>query len=265
MKLNRLRFAPTLLFDFVLLWILLHYGLGGWQSAVYLVLNFAPLSGLLLGLVLFLVLFRSDYRSDIPLFFAGLALGYWGEWWGTTRGLWQYWNGATPPEYLPPLWGIGLLTVYRLSAFLRPLLKRDLPAWLRWCLLSSFLVLPVLAFANSLPLLATVDWSARLDGHFYAGLLLAAFLIVYQFDLRRDFPIYVCGILLGGMYEYFGTSFGEWTYITRETPPLWIAPLWGLACLAMVRLAHIGQMAVARAWQTCKRMLPGKAKATRLG
>ena len=46
-------------------------------------------------------------------------------------------------------------------------------------------------------------------------------------------------MLLGGAYEWIGTSIREWTYITREAPPLWIIPLWGLACVAMVKLAQL--------------------------
>jgi hypothetical protein len=248
-----LRHITTLVFDLILLWVLLHYGLGGWQSALLLIIEFAPLSWFVLGLVLFLLLYRSDFRSDAPLFLAGYSLGYWGEWWGTTRGLWTYWNGAMPPEYLPPLWGIGLLTVYRLSTLLT--FQNDLPPWARWSLRSSFVVLPFLAFLNSWPLLKSVDWRSRLDGHFFAGLIVAALLITYKFDLRRDVSIYLCGTLLGGMYEYFGTTFSEWTYITKEIPPFWIAPLWGFASVAMVRLAMILRQAVARGLQMVKKRI----------
>jgi len=46
-------------------------------------------------------------------------------------------------------------------------------------------------------------------------------------------------MLLGGLYEYLGTTFGEWTYLTGEQPPLWIVPLWGIACVAMHNLADL--------------------------
>ena len=46
-------------------------------------------------------------------------------------------------------------------------------------------------------------------------------------------------MLLGGLYEYLGTTFGEWTYLTGEQPPLWIVPLWGIACVAMNNLAGL--------------------------
>ena len=227
----------TLLADLGFVWVIVHYGMGGLANGLFLLRAAGLWAWVLFGMVLFLLLYRSDYRSDVPLFTAGLALGYWGEWWGTTRGVWTYWNGATPPDYLPPLWGLGLLTVYRLSGILAPVLRRDLPLWLQRALLGSFLVLPLLAFGWSWPALAAVDWRGRLDGHFLAGLLVAAVLLRYRFELRQAFLLYLCGMLLGGLYEYLGTSMGEWVYITREVPPLWIIPLWGMAAVAMTHLS----------------------------
>jgi len=258
MKDNWYQWTPTILFDIALLWVLLHYGLGGWQSAVFLVVEFAPLSWIVLGLVLFLLLYRSDYRTDITIFIAGFALGYWGEWWGTTRGVWQYWNGATPPDYLPPLWGIGVLTVYRLAMILNAALDRDLPRWVRWSMVASFVILPLVTLAYSAPVLAAVDWHGRLDAHFFAGIVVALVLLLYRFDLVRDFSIYICGTALGGLYEYFGTVFGEWTYITGETPPLWIAPLWGLACVAMIKLA--GTVTMGMVWLFAQIRRPNRVK-----
>ena len=239
----------TLFADLFFLWTLLHHGLGGWESAVWILTTFGALPWALLGLVVFLILYRSDYRTDVPLFLAGVALGYWGEWWGTTRGLWTYWNGATPPDYLPPLWGIGLLTVYRLGGLVAPLFARRLPRWTTSVMAASFAALPILGLAWSWPRLAAVDWRCRLDAHFLAGLAVGALLISYRFDLQRDFALYLCGTLLGGLYEYLGTSMGEWAYITGETPPPWIAPLWGLAAVAMVKLALVVRCAAERGWQ----------------
>jgi hypothetical protein len=234
----------TLLCDIFFLWVLLYYGLGGVQQAAWLLTRLGILPWLLLAGVIFLLLYRSDWRSDLPLFVAGWALGYWGEWWGTTRGVWTYWNGAQPPVYLPPLWGLGLVTVYRLSRFVEPALPQPLPRWLKGLMAGSFIVLPLAAFAWSAPALSAVNWSGRLDAHFGAGLLVGIGLVVYRFELRRAFPIYLCGLLLGGLYEALGTRFGEWSYITAEQPPLWIAPLWGLASLAMVNLAEMVRCAL---------------------
>ncbi len=226
-----------ILADIFFLWILYQYGMGGWKYAILLFQAYGIPAWMMISLVVFLLLYKSDWRIDLPLFVAGFGLGYWGEWWGTTRGIWTYWNGATPPDYLPPLWGIGVLTVYRSSQLVLPLLKRELPRWLSILMAGSFFVLPFLAFTRSWPILMAVDWRGRLDIHFYLGILLALVLILPGFDLRSTFLIYLFGILLGGLYETLGTSFGEWTYITREMPPLWIAPLWGLAACAMTRLA----------------------------
>jgi hypothetical protein len=228
----------TLCADLFFVWALIHFGLGG-TAGLRQLLAYAGLPGWgVLGAVLFLLLFRSDYRSDLPLFAAGVLLGYWGEWWGTTRGVWAYWNGATPPTYLPPLWGIGLLTVFRLSGLAAPLLQRR-PAWAEVGMKASLAALPVLGFALSWRRLAGVDWTGRLDLQLAAGVLAAGVLILVKFNLRRAFTLYLCGMLLGGLYETLGTRFGEWRYITGETPPLWILPLWGLACVAMANLAQI--------------------------
>ncbi len=246
-------------------WVILHYALGGWELAWFLLSTIGPPAWIALGIVVALVLYRSDYRIDLPLFLAGLALGYWGEWWGTTRGVWTYWNGQTPPDYLPLLWGIGLLTVYHLNllrdavvqSFHRaPLVKRKSnppqrdcfvaersrprPAFpvVRWFKTGSLVVLPLLAFASSAPRLAAVDWSTRLDAHLYAGILAGAVLVFGRLDADEAFGIYVCGMLLGGTYEWLGTWLREWSYVTNEVPPLWIIPLWGLACVSMVNLAR---------------------------
>lgn len=232
--------------DLGFLWILLHYGMGGWQNALLLLTSFGALPWILLGVVIFLLLYRSDVHGDVPLFLAGVTLGCWGEWWGTTRGVWTYWNGATPPDYLPPLWGIGLLTVYRLSMFGASLLDRPLPRWVEGTMIASFFLPPVLTLAGSWHLLGQVDWRGRLDAHFLAGLVVASILILYRFDLRESFPLYLCGTILGGVYEYLGTSMGEWTYITGEVPPLWIAPLWGLATVAMYKLAWLMRWGIKR-------------------
>ncbi len=242
------RQALTLLSNLFFLWVLVHYAMGGLENGWWLLTHNGLLPWVLLAGVLFLVFYQSDAAGDLPLFAAGWLLGYWGEWWGTTRGVWTYWNNATPPDYLPPLWGIGLLTVYRLSRLLLRRIPASLPTPYRWAAAASFVMLPVLAFARSLPLLMQVDWRGRLDLHFLAGILVAAALILVRFDLREITAIYLCGILLGGLYEYLGTSSGEWLYITGETPPLWIAPLWGLAAAAMVRLAALITQGIKMVW-----------------
>ena len=234
----------TILADVGLVWVLVYFGLGGWRNG-WLILRQVGLGGwLLLAGVVLLLVYGSDYRRDVPLFAAGVLLGYWGEWWGTTRGVWTYWNGATPPVYLPPLWGLGLLSVERLSRLLRRSLP-ELNTRAGRSVALALLALPLAAtLAHSWPRLVLVDWRGRLDLHFFAGLAAALYLVGRtlrdpQAGLRSVLAIYLCGMLLGGFYEYMGTSWGEWAYITAETPPLWIAPLWGYACVAMFQLAEL--------------------------
>ncbi len=264
-------FAPYVLqaiADLFFLWVIFQYALGGWTTAQFLFAQIGLPAWIVLAIVCALVLYRSDYRTDVPLFIAAYALGYWGEWWGTTHGVWTYWNHATPPDYLPPLWAIGLLTVTHLRMLASSLVapKRQsnpqssletlaphahLPfrsvslrsgsflAWTKTLKAASFVVLPALAFAYSVPRLAAVDWSGRLDAHFFAGIVAGIALLVYRIDIDETFGLYLCGMLLGGTYEWLGTWMGEWTYITHEVPPLWIIPLWGLACAAMVKLSRL--------------------------
>lgn len=235
----------TILSNIFLCWVIYRYALGGWEIAIQLLTQMGWLPWVVLGLVLLLIFYRSDFRTDLPLFMSGYLLGYWGEWWGTTQGVWTYWNNATPPDYLPPLWAIGLITAHRFSSLLFGSNKEFSP-WVSRLATASFFVLPVFAFSMSWRLLASIDWSGRLDIHFWAGLVVAVSLTLYRFRLRSDFGIFLCGTILGALYEALGTSYGEWKYITGETPPWWIAPLWGYACLAMTRLASITRTILTR-------------------
>ncbi len=259
--------------------VILRYALGGWELGWYLLWTIGPPAWIALGVVLALVLYGNEPRIDLPLFIAGLTLGYWGEWWGTTRGVWTYWNGQTPPDYLPPLWGVGLLTVYHLQLLITALAARfdgvrrtnqrynprlrdcsmnsqnpwRSPVGSKVCWIKAFrlIALPALALALSAPRLASIDWSTRLDLHFFAGVFVGIVLVFYRMDIQEAFGIYVCGMLLGGTYEWLGTWMREWSYITGEVPPVWIVPLWGLACVAMVRLARWSSALVAL---TCHRL-----------
>ncbi|MCL4395145.1 MAG: hypothetical protein M1482_10155 [Chloroflexi bacterium] len=74
----------------------LQYALGRWDNARLILLEVGTPAWLALASVGGLVLYRSDL-SDVPLFVAAYALDYWGESWGTTHGVWTYWNHATPP------------------------------------------------------------------------------------------------------------------------------------------------------------------------
>jgi hypothetical protein len=56
------------------LWVLLHFGMGGFENAQLLLTQFGLLPWLILAGVAGLLLYRSDYRTDLPLFAAGLLL-----------------------------------------------------------------------------------------------------------------------------------------------------------------------------------------------
>ena len=237
------------------LWVIYHYALGGWENARIIFAYVGLPAWIALAIVVALVLYASDWRNDVSLFIAAYALGYWGEWWGTTRGVWTYSNGQMPPDYLPPLWAIGLLTVTHLRKLVmgRGLTRtaprtdeKNLSALVRArsgpspiLKLGLLIIMPILAFAISAPQLISADWSGKLDVMLILGIVVGSVLIAYQFNLDEAFELYVCGMILGGTYEWLGTTMREWTYITHEVPPLWIIPLWGLACVAMVNLARI--------------------------
>ncbi len=226
----------TWLSNLFFLWIIYYFGLGGWNTAVFLLSHYGITPWIILFIVCALVFVKSDVRIDLPVFAAAVTLGYWGEWWGTTRGFWTYWNHATPPIYLPPLWGIGVLTVIHFKASIFPWLEQHISdGW--WKVGNfSFVILPVLGFAHSWQLLTTVDWPHRLDWHFVAGCIIAITLVLFRANWKESLLLFLCGALIGGMYEYLGTSWGEWAYFTGEIPPWWIAPLWGYATVAMTKL-----------------------------
>ncbi len=226
----------TWLSNLFFLWVIYYFGLGGWNTVVLLLFRSGVLPWIILIVVCGLIFINSDYRIDLPVFASAVILGFWGEWWGTSRGFWTYWNNATPPIYLPPLWGIGVLTVLHFKELIFPWLERNIPEWV-WRVGSfSFICLPVLGFAYSERLLADVNWIYKLDWHFIAGCVLAGFLVIYRANWKETLLLYLCGTTIGGMYEYLGTSWGEWSYFTGEIPPWWIAPLWGYATVAMTKL-----------------------------
>jgi len=226
----------TLLSDLFFLWVIYYFGLGGWDNSRLLLFHYGAAPWIILLFVCTLVFSKSDYRIDLPVFVAAVILGYWGEWWGTTRGLWTYWDLSTPPLYLPPLWGIGVITIIHFKELCFHWLNRNIPDWLWKLGSSSFVLIPVTAFLHSRHLLATIDWSNKLDFHFWAGVMTGVFLVVVEMKWKETLLLYLCGTFIGGIYEYLGTSWGEWTYITGEIPPLWIAPLWGYATVAMSKL-----------------------------
>ena len=188
------------------------------------------------------MLIKSDVRDDLPLFIAALILGFWGEWWGKTQGLWTYYSRLNPSIDIVFMWGLGLITVYhlhllisRLSPALIP--KQKLPA--TPIKLSIIILLLLAGFILTWKGIVKFDWLKHIDIHFILAGVVTSFLLFNNFDVNDTFSIFISGTLLGGLYEYCGTSIGGWSYATGKGLPLVIAPLWGIACVAMIKLGFL--------------------------
>ena len=232
----------TVLFDILLVYGIGHYAYGGWHKTIEAVYNPRSHFWIAYIFIAILTLIKSDVRDDLPLFIAAIILGFWGEWWGTSQGVWSYYGKQTPPIYIIFFWGIGLLTVYHLHLLTSRLSRKLLPK-------EKIPGTPILLLAMALLLLAgfvltwkgivRVDWLKYLDIHFILAGIVTAFLLIHNFDAHETFSIFLSGTLLGGIYEYAGTAIGGWTYITGQGIPLVIAPLWGIACVAMIKLGFL--------------------------
>ena len=229
----------TLLFDLFLLWVILRFALGGWERTIRLLPSqgLAVLAELLIMVSLTLV--KSNYRNDVPLFLSAFVLAYWGEWWGTTRGVWAYYGRETPPLYVVFTWGVCLLTVYHLDLLLRGGERKREGKHGSWIQKLSLFALPAIGLVLTWEGIIKIDWMKVVDIHAIAGVLVACFLILKDFDWNETFWIFISGTLLGGLYEYLGTATGNWQYAIGEGMPILIAPLWGMACVAMVKLGFL--------------------------
>ena len=56
-----------------------------------------PASQVVVGLMVVVALVGAKPKRDLPLFLAGAALGFFLEYWGTTRFCWTYYTRAKPP------------------------------------------------------------------------------------------------------------------------------------------------------------------------
>lgn len=74
-------------------------------------------------LVGFLILTPTDHRASVLTFIAGSCLGYFLEYWGTTRECWNYYNLAKPPLFAVLAHGMAAVAFWRtylvLSIFYR--------------------------------------------------------------------------------------------------------------------------------------------------
>jgi len=231
----------TILFDLFLLWVILQFALGGWDRAIRLLPHQGPMFWVELFVLVSLVLIKSNFKYDIPLYLSAILLAYWGEWWGTSRGVWSYPYTPGVPAYVFMTWGVCLLNVYHLYLIVRRLEgEKERRLW-SWVKILSVFALPVTGLAITWTGIVRIDWTRAADVHFFGGIVVCALLILKNFDLNETFWIFFCGTLLGALYEYCGTSMGNWSYATGEGMPLIIAPLWGLACVGMIKLGFFVQ------------------------
>jgi len=70
-------------------------------------------------LVGFLVLTPTDHRLAVLTFVAGSGLGYFLEYWGTTRECWTYYTLAKPPFFAVLAHGMAAVAFWRTALVLR--------------------------------------------------------------------------------------------------------------------------------------------------
>ncbi len=81
-------------------------------------------------LVTFLILTPTDHRLAVLTFAAGAGLGYFLEYWGTTRECWTYYTLARPPLFAVLAHGMAAVAFWRAVWVLRifwSLRKREIP------------------------------------------------------------------------------------------------------------------------------------------
>jgi hypothetical protein len=80
-------------------------------------------------LVGFLIMTPTDHRVAFLTFIAGSGLGYFLEYWGTTRECWTYYSLAKPPLFAVLAHGMAAVAFWRTALVLRTFLQRF--AWFR--------------------------------------------------------------------------------------------------------------------------------------
>ncbi|MFC2064311.1 hypothetical protein ACFLXB_04355 [Chloroflexota bacterium] len=83
---------------------------------------------LLVGVI---ILTPVDHRSELLFFLAGSALGYFLEYWGTTRECWTYYTRQTPPLFAVLAHGMAAVVFWRSWRVLELLLNRIFPSYLK--------------------------------------------------------------------------------------------------------------------------------------
>lgn len=75
-------------------------------------------------LVAFLILTPTDHRMAVLTFGAGSALGYFLEFWGTTRECWTYYTLATPPLFAVLAHGMAAVAFWRAAIVLQSVVRK---------------------------------------------------------------------------------------------------------------------------------------------
>ncbi len=231
--------AGTVLFDLFLLWVILRFELGGWEGGVrYFSQGLTVWGGVILCMVFF-TLYKSDFRMDVPLFLSAFVLGYWLEWWGTTRGVWTYASKETPPIGVVFFWGICLVAVYHSHLVLRRRRQKEEEKILTWRKMLVLCAVLGIAAAFASKGFAELDRTKHFDIHSIAAIALGGSLILRGFDPIETLLIFLIGGGLGGLLESLATAAGTYRYVTGQGIPLFVAPFWGMTCVVMVKLAYL--------------------------
>ena len=83
-----------------------------------------------LVLVIFLVLTPTDHRFALLTFLAGAALGYFLEYWGTTRECWTYYTLQKPPLFAILAHGMAAVAFWRSGQVLQILWNKTRQVWI---------------------------------------------------------------------------------------------------------------------------------------
>lgn len=229
----------TLLFDLFLLWVILRFELGSWEYAVRYFSRGLTVWGVVILCIVLLTLYKSDFRMDIPLFVSAFVLGYWLEWWGTTRGVWTYSSKETPPIGVVFFWGICLVAVYHFHLVFRGKRQKREGKNLTWPKMLVLCVVLGVALAFAWKGFAQLDRTKHFDIHSVAAIVVGGFLILRGFDPIETLLVFLIGGGLGGLLEYLATAAGTYRYVTGQGIPQFVAPFWGMTCVVMVKLAYL--------------------------
>ncbi|MFC2028990.1 hypothetical protein ACFLTX_03580 [Chloroflexota bacterium] len=83
-------------------------------------------------LVGFVIMTPVDHRTEIMFFLAGSALGYFLEYWGTTRECWTYYTRQTPPLFAVFAHGMAAVVFWRSMRVMKIVSRKLNPSIPNW-------------------------------------------------------------------------------------------------------------------------------------